>query len=102
MTENNLGTGEWLHECWIEEQKATVNVARVTEWQNVGLYEGFVLGVVSGLRFRQSPFSIPESVTNGEIFKAVGKYLDRHPKELVSSAAVLVIRALREAWPSPG
>jgi len=99
MKERNFGTGEWLHECWLEEQKANVNVSRVTQWQNVGLYEGFITGVVSGLRLHQSPFSMPENVTNGEIFKAVGKYLDRHTNDWGKSAAVLVVKALSATWP---
>jgi len=97
----SFGTGEWLHECWLEEQKASVNVSRVTEWQNVGLYEGFVTGVVSGLRLNQPPFSMPENVTNGEVFKVVGKFLERHPNEWGKSAAVLVVKALRATWPPP-
>jgi hypothetical protein len=73
MKNRSFGTGEWLHECWLEEQKANVNVSRVKEWQNVGLYEGFILGAVSGLCLRRPPFSMPENVTNGEMFKVIGK-----------------------------
>ena len=73
---SDLGTGRWLHTCWLEEQKANVHVSRVTQWQNVGLYEGFVMGVVLlGIHYCESLFSIPEGVTNGEIFKIVGKLL---------------------------
>jgi len=99
---NDFGSGQWLHACWIEQQKANAHVSLVKDWQNVGLYEGFVMGVISGLRMRGAFLSIPDGVTNGEIFKVVGKYLDTHPKELNSGADVLVVKALKANWPAEG
>jgi hypothetical protein len=97
---SDLGTGQWLHACWLEEQKANAHVSRVTEWQNVGLYEGFVMGVVLvGIHYCEYLFSIPDSVTNGQIFAAVGKYLDSHPTEWNKDADRLVVEALRVVWP---
>jgi hypothetical protein len=95
-----LGSGRWLHACWLEEQKANVHVSRVTEWQNVGLYEGFVMGVVFvGIHHCEYLFSIPDSVTNGQIFAVVGKYLDSHPEEWNKDADRLVVEALQAVWP---
>ena len=101
---SDLGTGRWLHTCWLEEQKANAHVSRVTEWQNVGLYEGFVMGVAFlGTHHCQHLFSVPENVTNGEIFKVVGKYLDSHAKEWDKNADRLVVDALQAVWPQkPG
>ncbi len=98
---SDVGTAEWLHACWLEEQKADVHVSLVTEWQNVGLYEGFVMAVVQvGIHHRDSAFSIPVSVTNAQIFKLVGKYLDSHPEEWPLSADHVVVKALQAKWPS--
>lgn len=95
-----LGTGQWLHDCWLEERRANAHVSRVTAWQDVGLYEGFVMGVVfAGIHYREYLFSIPNSVTNGEIFKVVGKYLESHSKEWNKDADRLVVEALQAVWP---
>ena len=100
---NDFGTGQWLHTCWLEEQKAMAHVSRVTEWQNVGLYEGFVMGIVLvGIHHREPLFSIPDSVTNGEIFAIVGKYLDSHSGEMNRDADRLVVKALQAMWPYKG
>lgn len=97
---SDLGTGRWLHACWLEEQKANAHVSRVTAWQNVGLFEGFVMGVVFlGVHRCDYLFSIPENVTNGQIFKVVGKYLESHPNQWEEDADRLVVEALQEKWP---
>jgi hypothetical protein len=97
---SDFGTGHWLHECWLEEQRVNAHVSRVKEWQNVGLYEGFVMAVVLvGIHHRDPIFSIPDSVTNGQIFAVVGKYLDSHPTEWDKDADRLVVKALQTVWP---
>ena len=100
---SDLGTGRWLHTCWLEEQKANAHVSWVTQWQNVGLYEGFVMGaVLLGMHHCERLFSIPDGVTNGEIFKIVGKYLDSHPNDRDKDADRLIVEALQAKWPHSG
>ena len=62
------------------------------------------MGVVFlGIHHCQYLFSIPNNVTNGEIFKVVGKYLDSHANEWDKDADRLVVEALQSAWPQkPG
>ena len=77
---SDLGTGRWLHACWLEEQKANAHVSHVKEWQNVGLFEGFVMGVTFFGIHHCEFFSIPDSVTNGQIFAVVGEISGLSPQ----------------------
>ncbi|MEJ2236480.1 MAG: Rap1a/Tai family immunity protein [Syntrophobacterales bacterium] len=67
--------------------------------------QGYILGVMDTThslnRVWHLPvhWTIPPAVTNGEIFKAVKKYLEQHPEERDKTAYVLVNMALGSAFP---
>jgi hypothetical protein len=61
-----------------------------------GVFNGYVLGVseaISGL------YACPNKVKAGQIITVVQKYLKAHPERLDSDGAVLVTKALSEAFP---
>jgi hypothetical protein len=67
--------------------------------------QGYILGVMDAThslnRVWRLPvrWTIPPEVTNGEIFKAVKKYLEQHPNERDKTAYVLINTALGSAFP---
>ena len=67
--------------------------------------QGYILGVMDAThslnRVWRLPvrWIIPPAVTNGEIFKAVKKYLEQHPNERDNTAYVLINMALGNAFP---
>jgi hypothetical protein len=67
--------------------------------------QGYILGVMDAThslnRVWRLPvrWIIPPAVTNGEIFKAVKKYLEQHPNERDKTAYVLINMALGNAFP---
>ncbi len=101
QSENTLGTGQWLHDCWIEYQKSIVNDPG-TNWRHEGQYDGFVLGVWQLLIAADRGslgVEIPASATWGQVNAVVGKYLDAHPEEWNDPAIRLVLEAFVAAWP---
>lgn len=62
-----------------------------------GVYTGYVLGVHDALDGIQ--ICSPDGTTVNQIKVIVGKYLRAHPESWNQSAAALVIRALRQAYP---
>jgi len=62
--------------------------------------EGYYLGYVTGVREASAfLFDIPSGVTAGQLAHVVAKYLKEHPKRWAEPALVLVIDAIREAFP---
>jgi hypothetical protein len=62
--------------------------------------EAFLTGFVSGIA--DANFSLlcfPEGVTYGQEVEVVKKYLKEHPEELHLEGNVLVMKAIRTAWP---
>ena len=77
---------------------------------NGGRCAGFIEGVISGMfiaginetaeqtHMRQG-YCLPEEATNGQNRTVFVKYLEDHPEELHEPAALLLIKALRKAFP---
>ena len=61
-------------------------------YYQAGMFDGFVLGALNALR--QHDIDFPSSVTYGQIYSIVGKYLEDHPEELHLNAFKLVRSAL--------
>jgi hypothetical protein len=67
--------------------------------------QGYILGVMDTThslnRVWRLPvrWIIPPAVTNGEIFKAVKKYMEQHPEERGKTAYMLINTALESAFP---
>ena len=62
----------------------------------VGVFLAYVTGVYDTLSFA---FSTPDGMTVGQICAIVSKYLKNHPERWSESADLLVVDALREAFP---
>lgn len=62
----------------------------------VGVFLAYVTGVYDAMSFA---FSTPDGVTVGQICAIVSKYLKNHPEMWRESADLLVVEALREAFP---
>lgn len=111
--QNNIGTGQWLHDLWTDEQKAEIGIIT---WEgvdripgkielvrdadiaaNANMYRGFVLG--AGMVMEGQGWLSLEHVSFGQIVKVVGKYLDDHPEQWNLGAIISVYRALYAAWP---
>ena len=67
---------------------------------------GFIHGNGATLDFAQgyygkndSPYCIPDGVTNGQVAHVIVKYLEDHPERLHESDIGLVFHALRAAFP---
>jgi hypothetical protein len=70
---------------------------------------GFLDGVSFGTAFAEdkagrklpSPFCFPDAIDTGQIMRIVLKYIREHPEEAHERTAVLLVRALRQAYPCP-
>jgi hypothetical protein len=67
-----------------------------TDIFEAGRYCGFVDGVFD---VTMHLYGIPKTVTKGQIVAVVSKYLKDHPEKWGEFASVLVIEALKEAFP---
>jgi hypothetical protein len=66
-------------------------------------YIGYILGVCDGFGFgRSGIIDVPVDATGRQIVAVVTKYLKDHPERWNTSAASLVIEALKEAFPLKG
>jgi len=74
-------------------------------WLEAGEYLGYILGVKEGTddiasALKQTRvFDIPDGATKEQIVAVVSKYLKGHPEKWSEFAAILVIKALMEAFP---
>jgi hypothetical protein len=62
-----------------------------------GLFGGYIMGVVETLD--AGVFCQPEGVTNGQQWDVVKKYIDDKPEELHHLGSIIVITALKKAFP---
>lgn len=74
---------------------------------------GYMSGFTSGVEFEQlyaktstrqkvpAPFCIPDGVERGQMVRIVLKYIRDNPAEANEHTALLVIKALRKAYPCP-
>lgn len=63
----------------------------------IGRFTGYVIGVVDSNN--ESAFLIPTDTSIGQIGAIVSKYLKDHPEKWNEPASILVITALKEAFP---
>ena len=62
--------------------------------------QGYFLGYVAGVADETTTkLCIPKGVTRTQIAEVVRKYLQDHPAELHLDPNVLVLKAIRTAWP---
>jgi hypothetical protein len=94
-----LATGNDLIKTWRSYQKWHLESNyESTTCLEAGLFMGFVKGIAeAALRSDWGVF--PATVTHGQIYMVVGKYLEDHPEELHYPAYELVMRSLAKAFP---
>jgi len=98
--QSTTGTGQWLHELWMSDQKVTVHEDQ--DWIAMNLsreYRGFVTGAAEVMYDARWLDLSP--ATWGQLFAVVGAYLDANPDQWSLKAQILVFRALYAAWPGP-
>ena len=84
----------------MKENDKAVSGMKEVDWLKTGLYLGFIGGVYDacdGAFFCASP----SDPTQGEIVSTVSKYLKENPERWNEPAVVLVVDALKEAYPCP-
>ncbi|MEI8186999.1 MAG: Rap1a/Tai family immunity protein [Chlorobiaceae bacterium] len=89
-------TGNGLVTAWREYQKSSEG--KPYNSNDDGFYTGYIAGVYDSST--HTLFRIPDGATLGQACDVVGKWLDRHPEELNKPAHQLVIKALKEAFPT--
>lgn len=102
-------TGNDLMEEWKAYQKIDQGKVRAVDNFDSGRFMGYVTGVLDlyeGVdlilyikKLGSSTFEVPNGVPLGQICRIVGKYLNDHPERLHESGAVLILSALKEAFP---
>lgn len=78
-----------------EAEKADANAGEV-DWVKVQEYHAYLYGVFDATEFL---YNVPANANIRQISTVVSKYLKSHPKEWSKPAALLVVRALKEAFP---
>lgn len=90
-------TGNRLVELMHEYDKYEADISsREVNLVRVGVFLAYVTGVYDTLSFA---FRTPDGMTVGQICAVVSKYLKNHPEMWRESADLLVVEALREAFP---
>ncbi len=83
---------------WSQQEESTL-----TEEQHLkySVCVSYVLGLTEGFYLGGGKSCVPsgEGVTNGQLGLVVFKYLDAHPEELHLHSGLLVVRALKKAFP---
>ena len=59
-------------------------------------YSGYVIGVFD---MAESVLGVPDGVTQQQVLAIVAKYLKRNPEQWNQRAAIVVLRALKTAFP---
>jgi hypothetical protein len=73
--------------------------------ESFSFIHGFIEGTISGFGLcalastNKNPFCFPKGVTQGQTINVVLKYLDDHPEELHEPASILILKAVKTAWP---
>ena len=76
----------------------TMGTNRASGWLG-GFCMGLISGVADGLDGLS--FCLPTHSTYGQYVRVVHKYLQENPAELQEGDSVLVLKALKAAWPCP-
>ena len=94
-------TVQWLHDGWVQSQKiAQGNRGEKQDAFLAGQYVGYVTAETDLIRSGLMPeIEIPPTVTYNEVLAVVGDYLDAHPTEN-GSAAALIAKAFQAVWPA--
>lgn len=98
-----LDTGNDLlasfHDCDAKYLTNTLTDKLIVQDENCQFLRGYIAGVLNaGSAF--GVFSIPENVTNGQIWDVVRHYLESHPESRQTDSTTLIVTALRQAWPA--
>ena len=84
--------GQMLVDGWNDYQNMKLQGWRSSELG--GVYMGYVSGICDA-----TSFSFPSGTKNEQVFDLVGKYLDEHLERWHEPAVILVLDALRAAFP---
>jgi hypothetical protein len=95
VAQNIFLTGNNLVSAMREYDKEQANVANANGLQ-AAEYMAYVIGVFDATT---SSYNLPAQATTGQVIAVVSKYLKDHPEDWSKSAADLVMKALREAFP---
>ena len=80
-----------------EDEKFTANLPNAHIWKS-GRYSGFVLGISDAYE-SAGVICFSSSVTNGQIYAVVSKFLKDNPDKWNYSAADLVVHSLKASFP---
>ena len=98
----------YLRLCSIIEKGSRIHTRKSETPSLASLFtDGVVNGVYVEMSFSKektgkeapSPFCIPTSVENGQLVRSVLKYIRERPEEAHIPSGVLIVRALRHAFP---
>jgi hypothetical protein len=96
FADRNVGKAQWLHEKWVGLQQPASSSS-----VDLAIYDTFVMGVAQTAESSLlNVISIPKGTTLGQVFGAVGSYLESHPEEWSLDAGAVVIKALRAVFPA--
>jgi hypothetical protein len=98
-------TSKALYESWITYQRAkqgTLDDEDVTTAAaTIGFYLGYVQGTADSFAAAgKASFSLPQNADPEQLAFVVGKYLENHPAEWSDRAPLLIVKALRLAFPA--
>lgn len=100
----------FVRTCSVIDKEAEKKTS-VLEMQDVAVCLGYVRGVTDGISNEvayasaitnqepPSPFCLPEKSTNGQLVRIVLKYIGNHPEEAHETTTLLIIAALKDAFP---
>ena len=92
--------GNKLLEYWQSYKTLAIEVSPHSTMKTVS-YSNLFLGYVSGVADtgNEDYFSIPQTVTIGQLCEIVGQFLEKEPDLQAYNGAVLVMMALKEVFP---
>jgi hypothetical protein len=93
-------SGKTLVEMMREHEKAYADT-KISEvdWVATMSYQSYIAGIHDALQ--DTLWNTSDNVTLMQVCAVVSSYLKNHPKEWSEPAAVLVVKALKEAFPKP-
>ena len=92
-----FNNGQDLVNGWREHQKIMNNSPAERDYLSASRFTGYVTGVADALDTIM--FDIPEGTTKDQIVAIVGKYLEANPDKWQFGGSVLVVNALKGAFP---
>ena len=90
--------GTKLHTGAIEYQK--YELGQVFDSFDVGTYFGFIAGVTEST-FNTGLYCPPNNIENEQNYAIVANYLKKHPEKWTQPAVIIVLQAMKEAFPCP-